>query len=83
MVRLMPRRMVTRLMKWVFLLFTVALILFREKIHSVTVAEVKEVMDKAIAHSQKASAKKLVKRVFGRNTDSSDRIILSERDFNI
>ena len=51
--------------------------------HSVTVAEVKEVMDKAIAHSQKASAKKLVKRVFGRNTDSSDRIILSERDFNI
>ena len=42
-----------------------------------------EVMDKAIAHSQKASAKKLVKRVFGRNTDSSDRIILSERDFNI
>lgn len=62
-------------MKWVFLLFTVALILFREKIHSVTVAEVKEVMDKAIAHSQKASAKKLVKRVFGRNTDSSDRII--------
>ena len=51
--------------------------------HSVTVAEVKEVMDKAIAHSQKTSAKKLVKRVFGRNTDSSDRIILSERDFNI
>ena len=51
--------------------------------HSVTVAEVKEVMDKAIAHSHKASAKKLVKRVFGRNTDSSDRIILSERDFNI
>ena len=51
--------------------------------HSITVAEVKEVMDKAIAHSQKASAKKLVKRVFGRNTDSSDRIILSERDFNI
>ena len=51
--------------------------------HSVTVAEVREVMDKAIAHSQKASAKKLVKRVFGRNTDSSDRIILSERDFNI
>ena len=42
--------------------------------HSVTVAEVKEVMDKAIAHSQKASAKKLVKRVFGRNTDSSELI---------
>ena len=41
--------------------------------HAVTVAEVKEVMDDAIAHSQKASAKKLVKRVFGKNTDSSDR----------
>ena len=43
--------------------------------HAVTVAEVKEVMDDAIAHSQKASAKKLVKRVFGKNTDSSDRTI--------
>ena len=51
--------------------------------HAVTVAEVKEVMDDAIAHSQKASAKKLVKRVFGKNTDSSDRILLSEKDFNI
>ena len=51
--------------------------------HAVTVAEVKEVMDDAIAHSQKASAKKLVKRVFGKNTDSSNRILLSEKDFNI
>ena len=51
--------------------------------HAVTVAEVKEVMDDAIAHSQKASAKKLVKIVFGKNTDSSDRILLSEKDFNI
>ena len=51
--------------------------------HAVTVEEVKEVMDDAIAHSQKASAKKLVKRVFGKNTDSSDRILLSEKDFNI
>ena len=51
--------------------------------HAVTVAEVKEVMDDAIAHSQKASAKKLVKRVFGKNTDSSDRILLSEKDINI
>lgn len=51
--------------------------------HAVTVAEVKEVMDNAIAHSQKASAKKLVKRVFGRNTDDADRILLSEKDFNI
>ena len=51
--------------------------------HAVTVAEVKEVMDNAIAHSQKASAKKLVKRVFGRNTDDADRILLSEKDFNV
>ncbi len=51
--------------------------------HAVTVAEVKDVMDEAIQHSQKASAKKLVKRVFGRNTDDADRILLSEKDFNI
>ena len=51
--------------------------------HAVTVAEVKEVMDDAISHSQKASAKKLVKRVFGKHTDASDRILLSEKDFNI
>ena len=51
--------------------------------HAVTVAEVKEIMDEAIQHSQKASAKKLVKRVFGRNTDDADRILLSEKDFNV
>ena len=51
--------------------------------HAVTVAEVKEIMDEAIGHSQKASAKKLMKRVFGKNTDEADRIILSENDFNI
>lgn len=51
--------------------------------HAVTVAEVKDVMDEAIQHSQKASAKKLVRRVFGKNTDSADRILLSENDFNI
>lgn len=51
--------------------------------HAVTVAEVKEIMDSAIQHSQKASAKKLVKRVFGKNTDDSDRILLSEKDFNV
>ena len=51
--------------------------------HAVTVAEVKDVMDEAIRHSQKASAKKLVKRVFGKNTDDADRILLSEKDFNI
>ena len=51
--------------------------------HAVTVAEVKEIMDEAIQHSQKESAKKLMKRVFGKNTDEADRIILSEKDFNI
>ena len=51
--------------------------------HAVTVAEVKGLMDEAIQHSQKASAKKLMKRVFGKNTDEADRIILSEKDFNI
>ena len=51
--------------------------------HAVTVAEVKGIMDDAFQHSQKASAKKLVKRVFGKNTDESDRILLSEKDFNI
>ena len=51
--------------------------------HAVTVAEVKEIMDEAIQHSQRASAKKLVRRVFGKNTDESDRILLSEKDFNI
>lgn len=50
--------------------------------HAVTIAEVKEVMDEAMEHSQKASAKKLVKRVFGKNRDDSDRIILTEKDFN-
>ncbi len=51
--------------------------------HSVTIAEVKEVMDEAIGHSKKTSAKKLVKKVFGKNTDDKDRVILSEKDFNI
>ncbi len=51
--------------------------------HAVTVAEVKDIMDEAMQHSQKASAKKLVKRVFGKNTDDADRILLSEKDFNV
>ena len=51
--------------------------------HAVTIAEVKEVMDEAMAHSQKASAKKLMKRVFGKNTDDADRILLTEKDFNV
>ena len=49
--------------------------------HAVTVAEVKEIMDEAISHSQKANVKHLVKRVFGRSTDNSDHIILRDDDF--
>lgn len=49
--------------------------------HAVTVAEVKDMMDAAIAKSQKANVKSIVKRVFGKNTDESDRIILHEQDF--
>ena len=51
--------------------------------HAVTVAEVKEIMDEAIAHSQKANVKHLARRVFGKSTDDSDRIILKEEDFKI
>ena len=49
--------------------------------HPLTIAEVKEVMDQAMDHSQKTSAKKLMRRVLGRGRDSSDRIILGEADF--
>ena len=51
--------------------------------HAVSVAEVKEIMDEAIAHSQKANVKHLARRVFGKSTDESDRIILKEEDFKI
>ncbi len=51
--------------------------------HAVSVAEVKDIMDEAIEHSQKANVKHLARRVFGRGTDESDRIILKEEDFKI
>ena len=51
--------------------------------HAVSVAEVKEIMDEAIDHSQKANVKHLARRVFGKGTDDSDRIILKEEDFKI
>ena len=51
--------------------------------HAVSVAEVKDIMDEAIAHSQKANVKHLARRVFGKSTDASDRIILKEEDFRI
>ncbi|WP_346663047.1 hypothetical protein [uncultured Merdimonas sp.] len=51
--------------------------------HAVSVAEVKEIMDEAIEHSQKANVKHLARRVFKKGTDESDRIILKEEDFKI
>ena len=51
--------------------------------HAVTVSEVKEIMDAAIEHSQKANMKHLMKRVFGKNKDDSDRVILKEEDFKL
>ncbi len=51
--------------------------------HAVSVAEVKDIMDEAIEHSQKANVKHLARRVFGKSTDESDRIILKEEDFRI
>lgn len=51
--------------------------------HAVTVAEVKEIMDAAIEHSQRANVKHLARRMFRKGTDESDRIILKEEDFKI
>ena len=51
--------------------------------HATSLTEVKEIMDEAIAHSQKANVKHLARRVFGKSTDDSDRIILKEEDFKI
>ena len=51
--------------------------------HSVSVAEVKDIMDSAIQKSQKASARKFMMRMFRKNTESTELIILSEKDFDI
>lgn len=51
--------------------------------HVVTVGEVKEIMDEAIEHVQKTNVKKIVKRVLGKGRDDADRVLLSEKDFNI
>ncbi len=47
----------------------------------VTVADVKALVDDAIENANRASVKKLVKKVFGKNKDESDRVILKEEDF--
>ena len=49
--------------------------------HVVTVADVKEILDEAIENSQKASLKKIIGKVLGKNKDDSDRILLREEDF--
>lgn len=47
----------------------------------VTVADVKDILDDAIENSQRTSVKKFFKKLTGKNTDDSDRIILTEEDF--
>lgn len=47
----------------------------------VTVADVKGILDDAIENSQRASIKKIFKKLTGKNTDDSDRILLREEDF--
>ena len=47
----------------------------------VTVADVKEIMDDAIAHSQKMTFKRFLKKLFGKKKKKSSRIVLQEQDF--
>ena len=47
----------------------------------VTVADVKEIMDDAIAHSQKMTFKRFLKKLFGKKNNESSRIVLQEQDF--
>lgn len=49
--------------------------------HSVSITEVKDVMDEAMNHSKKAMAKKFMKRLRGKSEDEEGRIILNEKDF--
>lgn len=55
--------------------------LLQKEDHAVTVAEVKDIMDDAIENAQRANVKHFMKRIFGRRTDNSDRVILTEHDF--
>ena len=48
---------------------------------AVTVADVKEVVDEAIDNANAASVKKLMKKVFGKNKDDANRVLLTEEDF--
>lgn len=49
--------------------------------HSVTVLEVKEIVDEAIAHVNRKTIGHFFDILFGRRYDEEDRIILSEKDF--
>lgn len=49
--------------------------------HSVSITEVKDVLDEAMNHSRKATAKKFMKRLRGKSEDEEGRIILNEKDF--
>ena len=47
----------------------------------VSKADVKEILDEAIENAQRASFKKFMKKVLGKNKDDSERILLREEDF--
>jgi SpoVK/Ycf46/Vps4 family AAA+-type ATPase len=47
----------------------------------VTVATIKAIIDDAIENANRITLKKMVKKLFGKTTDESDRIILKEEDF--
>ena len=47
----------------------------------VAVADVKEIIDEAIENAHRASFKKVMNKLLGKNKDDSDRIILKEEDF--
>lgn len=55
-------------------------ILQREE-KAVTVADVKAIIDDAIENANRLTVKKLIKKLFGKNKDEADRIILKEEDF--
>ncbi|MGN0306239.1 MAG: AAA family ATPase, partial [Lachnospiraceae bacterium] len=49
--------------------------------HIVTVAEVRELVDEAIAHADKKSFSHLLDLLLGKRYDEEDMVILREKDF--
>ena len=47
----------------------------------VTVADVKEILDEAIEHSQRKNFKRFIKKLFKKGKEETSRIILQEQDF--